>query len=464
MENSEAIEVAGVLDATALEGLTRGEADIQIATAHRFPRSMTKFIDNAIEIATIDEDVAESCIYSRPVGKQTDPKTGKRVMKFADGMSVRMAEIIGSTYGNLRAGSFLVEMTERYVKARGMAHDLESNFSGFSEVVESTIKSDGNPMSERMRVVIAKAALSKARRDAIFQVVPRALCKPVERAVRAIIAGDGSASTISKRREKVMTWVNKLGIDFDRVLKVLGVKGEPDIGIDELERLSGLKTAIKEDEITVDEAFPFIPQPETEGTHKIGEETKSETVDKNTGEVQTKSEPMMTDDHGRKIRNTARDLDISVKDTNEILFKLTGKRILRNIPDSRFKEITDILKATSMDNKEAEGQTAESPKAPAAEPVEKTESEKKPAEPAATAEEQKTKDDLFDDESEKDEQINNFIIHFEKRIEECTSLENLDAINTDYHDDKVQYKIPSDEDRAVIRKIGMKRAKLTINK
>jgi hypothetical protein len=231
---------------SAIESITRGEIDMQISTAHRFPRSMQTFKRRAVEMATLDEDTAASCLYSRPVGGG----------KFAEGLSVRTAEIVGACYGNLRVGAMIVEQTERYVTARGMAHDLESNFASSCEVIESTVKRDGTPYDERMRVVIAKACLAKARRDATFQVVPKALCKSIEAAARAVALGD--ATTLAARREAVMSWIGKLGIDPARVFAALSIVGADEIGLEQLSILTGLKTAIKDGEVTVDEAFPPV--------------------------------------------------------------------------------------------------------------------------------------------------------------------------------------------------------------
>lgn len=238
----------------ALSQITKAEIDQQISTAHAYPRSLSKFKARALEMATLDEETAESCIYSRPVGK--DPKTGQQ--KFAEGMSVRMAEIVGACFGNLRVGAMIVEMTPRYVKARGFAHDLETNFASTSEVVESTVKANGAPYDERMRAVVAKAAISKARRDATFQVVPKALCKPIEAAARQAAIGD--ASTISKRREAVAKWVAVLGIDPARVWSSLGVSGPDDLSVEHLTTLTGVRTAIKDGEVSIDEAFPATSQ------------------------------------------------------------------------------------------------------------------------------------------------------------------------------------------------------------
>lgn len=235
-----------VLAPSAIESITRAEVDTQISTAHRFPRSMQTFKRRAVEMATLDEETAASCLYSRPVGGG----------KFAEGLSVRTAEIVGACYGNLRVGAMIVEQTERYVTARGFAHDLESNFASSCEVIESTVKKDGSPYDERMRVVIAKSCLAKARRDATFQVVPKALCKCIETAARGVALGD--VSTLDKRRDGAMGWVGKLGIDPGRVFAALAIVGAEEIGLEQLATLIGLKNAIKDGEVTVDEAFPPI--------------------------------------------------------------------------------------------------------------------------------------------------------------------------------------------------------------
>ena len=242
------------VDGSALAIITSAEIDQQITTAHKWPRKLAQFKARAIEMATFDEETAESCIYSRPVGKKKNEQTGKFEELFAEGMSIRMAEIVGNCYGNLRVGSMLIEQNERFVKARGMAHDLETNFASTSEVIESTVDSKGKPYSERMRIVVAKAALSKARRDATFSVVPRALCKPIEVEARRVALGD--ATTLAKRRAKVMEWIGKLQIDVARVYAALGIADEEGIGLEQLATLTGLKTAMKDGDVKVDEAFP----------------------------------------------------------------------------------------------------------------------------------------------------------------------------------------------------------------
>lgn len=231
------------------------EIDVQITTAHKFPRSMDMFLKRASDMVSMDRETAESCIYRRPVGK--DHETGEQ--KIAEGMSIRMAEIVGACYGNLRVSSRIIEQTPRYVKAEGIAHDLENNYAAKSEVIESTVDKYGKPYSERQRITMAKAALAKAHRDATFKVVPRALCKPVLNKAIKVIAG---GKTIEERRKGAHEWIKTLGINENRVWDVLGVNGIGDVGEKHLIDLLGLKTAIDDGDFKIDEIFPRMDEAE----------------------------------------------------------------------------------------------------------------------------------------------------------------------------------------------------------
>ncbi len=250
-----------VVTPNVAEALERAAIDVQISTAHRFPRSLEGFKRRALEMATLDNETAESCIYARPVGKGPDGK-----QKYAEGASIRLAEIVAACYGNIRVASRIIEQTPRYVKVEGVAHDLESNYAGKSEVVEATVKSpkpgqaQGDPYDERMRSVVAKAALSKAYRDAVFKVVPKALCKTVIDSAKRLASGDGQS--MDTRRGKAKNWVASLKgrdgklIGEKRVFEALGVAGWAEVGEDQLITLTGLRTAIADNEVTPDEAFP----------------------------------------------------------------------------------------------------------------------------------------------------------------------------------------------------------------
>lgn len=251
-ELPEHVEIA-VCPPNALEAIERADTDMQIATAKKYPRSMKRFLENAIALVTVDEDTAESCIYRRPVGRDASGK-----MEYAEGESIRLAEIVAATYGNLRVGAIITEITPRYVKARGMAHDLESNYLAAAEVVEATVTKNGQPYSERMRLVTAKVAQSKALRDAIFRAVPKSVCKPIINKCYEIMAGN--EKPLSERRAAAAAWIASLPIEPERVFNALEVNGIEDITAAHLVKLTGIKTALKDGDITLDEAFPEIQQ------------------------------------------------------------------------------------------------------------------------------------------------------------------------------------------------------------
>lgn len=283
------VEVSAV-EPTALAIMERAEIDIQISTAKKYPRKLSEFKQKATDMVSLDEETAASCIYRRPVGKENGQ------MKYAEGESIREAEIVAACYGNLRYGSVISEMNPRFVKVIGFCHDLENNIAVKSEVVEATVTSMGQPYSERMRVVVAKAAQSKALRDAIFRVVPKSLCKSITAAARKIVLGENE--TLTQRRDRVKDWISKLPIKPERIFTALGIKGVEDIGEEQLITLTGIRTAIKDGEITLDEAFPEVFKDEItqkQGVEGVKEKLKKSNV-KEQIEILKKESASKTDD------------------------------------------------------------------------------------------------------------------------------------------------------------------------
>lgn len=249
MENDKK-EVASMelVSTSALESITKGECDVQVATSHAFPRSMERFKKRALEMVTFDLETAESCIYERPVG---DGKT-------ATGESIRMAEIVAASFQNLRVAARIIHQDERSVTCEGVAWDMEANYAGRCEVKESTVTKYGEPYSERMRMVAAKACLSKAYRDAVFRVVPKSMCKFLRTAAEQVI--NKEVPTLAARRKRAVEWVKTLNIEPERIWAALGIVGEAELGEDQLSKLTGLRTAVNDGDTTLTEAFPAIGQ------------------------------------------------------------------------------------------------------------------------------------------------------------------------------------------------------------
>src|SRR5579872_4963852 len=95
---------------SAMSAIVRSEVEAQLDAAHKYPRSITTFLQDAITLATTSQEIAESCMYSLPRGG-----------KFITGPSVRLAEICASAYGNLQFGARVIDAEEKEVVAQGAA-------------------------------------------------------------------------------------------------------------------------------------------------------------------------------------------------------------------------------------------------------------------------------------------------------------------------------------------------------
>ncbi|MFM7859586.1 MAG: hypothetical protein ACKO96_48585, partial [Flammeovirgaceae bacterium] len=145
---------------TALYLQTKAEIDTQIATAKAFPRSEKMFMDRAISMATVTEEIAQSCIYALPRG-------GKPI----EGPSVRLAEIIVASYGNLRSSARIVDNDGKMITSQGVCHDLENNTAVSVDVKRRITDKNGKTFNDDMQVVTGNAANAIAFRNAVFKVV-----------------------------------------------------------------------------------------------------------------------------------------------------------------------------------------------------------------------------------------------------------------------------------------------------
>lgn len=240
------------IDVTALPALVRAEIDGQIATARAFPRSNAEFIRESTELVCLDAEVAESCIYSLPRGKD-----GKGQAKYITGPSARFAELVQYSFGNNRAGARVVAEDAEFVVAQGTYHDLQKNVQTTMEVKRRITDSRGKRYNSDMIGVTGNAACSIAHRNAVLKGIPKALWMIVYNRARAVSLGD--VTTLSTKRAQALDWFAKQGVSPDQIFAGLGLGGVEDIGLSELETLAGLRTAIKNGDVTPENAFAPPP-------------------------------------------------------------------------------------------------------------------------------------------------------------------------------------------------------------
>lgn len=222
--------------------LNKSEIDMQIATAHKFPRSIKRFRDEALAMVTLNESIAQECIYSLP-------RDGKNI----EGPSARFAEVVASAWGNSRAGARVVSDQGDFVTAQGVFHDLERNVAITYEVQRRIVDKRGIRFKADMIGVTANAACSIALRNAILKGVPKAFWSDMYDSARQCAIGD--VQTLANRRSRALAVLQKMGISASQVFAYFEIGGEEDLTVEHLATLFGITTAIKEGDTTPEQAF-----------------------------------------------------------------------------------------------------------------------------------------------------------------------------------------------------------------
>ncbi len=234
-------EIINVSQSTMLEALNRSEVDMQIATAKAYPRDVKKSLERIKAMAKADEETANGCFYHLSRG-------GDEI----NGVSVRMAEIIASCWGNLRVQSRIIGNDGRTITAQGVCHDLESNLAVSVEVKRKITGKNGQTFSEDMQVVTGNAACAIAFRNAVLKVVPKAITQGV---INEVQEEAKKNIDLAKNRQQCVVYFVSLGVAETQLFEFLGINTMEEITADMIMNLRGIATAIKEGTTTVQETF-----------------------------------------------------------------------------------------------------------------------------------------------------------------------------------------------------------------
>lgn len=232
------------LEPGVAEQMAGAQIDRVIETAKRYPRSLTRFRENAIALATLDEETAASCTYALP-----------RADKTLTGASVRFAEIIASCYQNLWTQVSPIGEDARFVTVRAVAWDVENNLCLAYDVRRRITKSNGQRFNDDMIGVTTAAASSIAFRNVVLRVVPEATTRHILEAAQRVIRGE--EQTKGARLDKMLAYFASMGVDAGRVFAAMKVRGREDITLDHLIELRGYATSIKSEGASIDALFPM---------------------------------------------------------------------------------------------------------------------------------------------------------------------------------------------------------------
>ena len=289
-----------IKQAEVLQAINRAEVDIQIATAKQYPRDLGQVLNKISTYAKMDKETAEDCFY---VLRRKDKDGNDSLI---EGLSVRMAEIIASAWGNLRIQTRIVGNDGRTITAQAMCHDLETNTAVSKEISRSIMTKGGRTYSQDMQIVTGNAASSIAFRNAVLTVIPKAITKKIINEVRAVAMGQ--TIDLEESRRRVIAYYTKAGVKPEQLLHYLGIKAIDEIDQRMIFELRALRNAIEEGTTSVKETF-IDPEKEAQaaaeavknatnakdkaeaaiaaatGTTPVVETVEAEEVDPETGEV-----------------------------------------------------------------------------------------------------------------------------------------------------------------------------------
>ena len=241
----EDITITEVQDMSVIYSQDKAVIDTQIATAKAYPRNLKRAIENSVVIVTMDYETASTCTYSLP-----------RAGKVITGPTVHLAKILAQNWGNLRIEAKVITIDQKTLTSQAIAFDLENNLAIKVEVKRSIMTKSGR-MNEDMITVTGNAANAIAMRNAILNVIPRAIVDKVYNEAKHKITGDLSDDTklMAKRKKVFDGFASTYELTEREILTVVGKAAIEHVTQDDLVVLIGIGQAIKDGDTTVDMAF-----------------------------------------------------------------------------------------------------------------------------------------------------------------------------------------------------------------
>ncbi len=247
MNENEDNFLATPVDMSVIEAQNRGEVDIQISTANKYPRSINKSLQNCIVAVTMDVEMAKSCKYSI-----------KRGGKTVTGPSIHLAKLVASFYKNLRISCRITRNDGKNIYSEGVCFDLENNVAFKVEIPRKITDRDGKVFSEDMQTVTANAANSISMRNAIFATIPRFFIDRLLTEIDKCIDGklSDTAFFLNERARVFSTLKTKYGVSEERVLLACGQNTLEAIDKDNMRFLIQLLQSLTDGDTTPEESFP----------------------------------------------------------------------------------------------------------------------------------------------------------------------------------------------------------------
>jgi len=255
----QSLEPITVESVSVIEAQSKAEIEIQISTAKRYPRDITRGVNNVIAYVTKDKEFAKTCVYSLP-------RAGKEIT----GPSVHLARFLASEYGNIMIDSKIIDIGDTMITAQSTVRDLQNNLTERFEVKRRITDKRGQRYADDMIIVTCNAALAIAARNAILHVIPAQYINAVYKAAQKAVIGDMSTEQLllKRRAEILQGYYDTYGVTEAEILSTLEIETVNQIKEVQILQLIGLAQAIKDGDTTVAEAFGRTAKSETASATK----------------------------------------------------------------------------------------------------------------------------------------------------------------------------------------------------
>jgi hypothetical protein len=263
MENELESHQVEIIPPSLAESQEKAISDSRVAVAKQYPRNLLRCKNNIVTIVQMDKETAESCSYALP-------RDGKTI----SGPTIALANIVLQQYGNVSVDAKIVSIGDTTVTVQASAWDMENNTAVRHEVIRKITNKFGKRFSEDMIVLTANAAMSIAKRNVIFGIIPKPVWFAGYEAAQRLVVGDISSDEKLniRRREIVDKLISAYDVTEKDVLNVLGFNSINQVKGDHLQILIGIGVSIRDGDTTVEQVF----FPGRVDTTKAGAEAGSE--------------------------------------------------------------------------------------------------------------------------------------------------------------------------------------------
>ncbi len=232
----------------------RDELDVAVTTAKAYPRNIEAFLNETKSQVSISPEIARSMWYSIP----RKDASGKTIA--IEGPSIRLAEVVLSSWGNIRVQARIREINDTHIVAEAIVFDMEKNIAVCKEARRRIINKEGLRFSDDMIQQTAQAAMSIAMRNALFTIIPRVYIDEILRYAKEIsmLHPKEKKKSLLERFADAVLKFKKFNITKEILMKHLNIKNDEEFTEKHLQYLWGLYNSLEVGDVKADDIVNSI--------------------------------------------------------------------------------------------------------------------------------------------------------------------------------------------------------------